>query len=158
ILRPINETNEQEEFMPRGRTLSVQHTLYMTPEMWAYLEQLARQRGRDCQENDIIREAIRAYLDDQADVVGSRRYFQRSFQKRLDQVDTSDHADAARLLFYLHILIHLVAFSVASLITLLSRKEITAQQLVERAVIQARKDESIFSQQVQAVREMTFPD
>src|SRR5215813_14043086 len=111
ILRPMCSMSDQEKFMSRGKTLSVQHTLYMTPEMWAYLEQLARQRGRDCQENDIIREAIRAYLDDQADVVGSRRYFQRSFQERLDQLDASLHADTARLLFYLHILIHLVAFS-----------------------------------------------
>lgn len=144
--------------MSRGRTLTVQHTLYMTPEMWAYLEQLARQRGRDCQENDLIREAIRAYLDQQADVVGSRRYFQRSLQERLDQLEKSHQSDSARLQFYLHILIHLIAVGLASVITVLSRKEISAQQLLERAVIQARKDEAIFSQQVQSVREMALPE
>lgn len=143
--------------MPRGKTLTVQHTLYLTPEMWAYLEQLARQRGRDCQENDLIREAIRAYLDQQANVVGSRRYFQRSFQERLDQLETTLRADSTRLQFYLHILIHLIAFGLSSIMIAISHKEISAQQLIERAVIQARKDEAIFAQQVQSVREMALP-
>jgi len=148
--------------MPRGKALTVQRTIYLTPEMWLYLEQLAQQRGRTCEENDLIREAIRSYLDHHADVVGSRRYFQKSFQERLSLLEQALLVDSAQqaqvILFYLHILIHLVAFGIAQLVSLISRKEITAQQLIERAVIRARKDEAVFSQQVQSVREMAVPE
>jgi uncharacterized protein YigE (DUF2233 family) len=36
-------------------------------------------------EAHLIRDAIRQYLDAQADGVGSRRHFQRSFQARIDR-------------------------------------------------------------------------
>lgn len=70
-------------------TKSVRRSISMTPEMRDLLGQIAAKQGRDISENDIIRDAIRHYLDQQADVVGSRRHFQRSLQARLDRLEST---------------------------------------------------------------------
>lgn len=70
-------------------TLTVRRSISMTPEMRDLLAQIAAKRGREVSENDIIRDAIRQYLDQQADVVGSRRHFQRSLQVRLDRLENT---------------------------------------------------------------------
>ncbi len=51
--------------MSRERTLTVQRTVYMTPEMWNYLTQPVHKRGHDCNENVLIREAVRYFIDNQ---------------------------------------------------------------------------------------------
>jgi len=148
--------------MARERTLTVQRTVYMTPEMWDYLGQLANKRGRDCNENVLIREAVRNFIDGQSDVLSSRRHFQKSFQERIDQLEervTATHTrDSQTVVFYLHILIQLAAFSMAHLVSAVTRKEITAQQLLQRAVIDARREEALFGAQVQSVRDMSAPE
>ena len=147
--------------MTRERTLTVQHTVYMTPEMWNYLTQLALKRGHDCNENTLIREAVRLFIDSQAEVIGSRRHFQKSFQERIDQLEQRLSGDAARnaqtALFYAQIAIQLVAISMAHLLSAVTRKEVTAQQLVQRAVVEARRGETTFGAQVQSVRDMPMP-
>ncbi len=70
-------------------TKSVRRSISMTPEMRDLLAQIAAKRGREVRENDIIRDAIRQYLDQQADVVGSRRHFQPSLQARLDRLENT---------------------------------------------------------------------
>jgi len=70
-------------------TKSVRRSISMTPEMRDLLAQIAAKHGRDVKENDLIRDAIRHYLDNQADVVGSRRHFQRSLQARLDSLEST---------------------------------------------------------------------
>jgi len=148
--------------MPRERVLTVQRTVYMTPEMLNYLTQIAAKRGRDCNENVLIREAVRNFIDSQADVLSSRRHFQKSFQERIDQLEerlSNTHTrDSQTLLFYLHILVQLVAFSLAHILSAVTRKEITAQQLLQRAVIDARREEALLAAQVQSVRDMSVPE
>jgi len=70
-------------------TKTVRRSISMTPEMRDLLAQIAAKHGRDVKENDLIRDAIRQYLDNQADVVGSRRHFQRSLQARLDRLEST---------------------------------------------------------------------
>ena len=148
--------------MAREKVLTVQRTVYLSPEMWDYLTQLATKRGRDCNENTLIREALRSFIDGQSEIIGSRRHFQKSLQERLDQFEErftrNTERSSAMVQFYLHILIHLLAFSMAQIITTIAHKEITAQQLIQRAVIEARREEAVFSAQVQSVREMAVPD
>ena len=148
--------------MSRERTLTVQRTVYMTPEMWNYLTQLAHKRGCDCNENVLIREAVRYFIDNQADVLSSRRYFQKSFQERIDQLEervtTTQKRDSQTIVFYLHVLIQLAAFSMAHLVSAVTRKEITSQQLLQRALIDARREEALFNAQVQSVREMSVTE
>jgi len=148
--------------MPRERVLTVQRTVYMTPEMLNYLTQIAAKRGRDCNENVLIREAVRNFIDSQADVLSSRRHFQKSFQERIDQLEerlSNAHTrDSQTVLFYLHILVQLVAFSLAHILSAVTRKEITAQQLLQRAVIDARREEALLAAQVQSVRDMSVSE
>ena len=148
--------------MAREKVLTVQHTVYLSPEMWDYLTQLAAKRGRDCNENTLIREAVRGFIDGQSEVIGSRRHFQKSLQERVDQFEErltrSMDRSSATTQFYLHVLIHLLAFSMAHVMTAITRKELTAQQLIQRAVIEARREEAVFSAQVQSVREMSAPE
>ena len=148
--------------MARERVLTVQRTIYMTPEMWEYLAQIARKRGRDCNESVLIREAVRNFIDSQADVLSSRRHFQKSFQERIDhleeQLGKAQARDSKTILFYLHILVQLIAFSLAPVLSALTHKEISAQQLIQRAVIEARREQGMLSAQVESVREMSVPD
>lgn len=70
-------------------TKTVRRSISMTPEMRDLLAQIAAKCGREVSESDIIRDAIRHYLDQQADVAGSRRHFQRSLQARLDRLEST---------------------------------------------------------------------
>jgi len=70
-------------------TKTVRRSISMTPEMRDLLAQIAAKHGRDVTENDLIRDAIRHYVDQQSDVVGSRRHFQRSLQARLDRLEST---------------------------------------------------------------------
>jgi len=56
----------------------------MTPAMRARLQQLLDNETRDVTEADLIRQAIREYLDRQEDITGSRAHFRKSFQARID--------------------------------------------------------------------------
>ena len=63
-------------------------SIRMTPEMRDRLAQLVSKHPRDVSEADLIREAIRAHLDEQTDLIGISRHFQKSFQDRIDRTST----------------------------------------------------------------------
>ena len=69
-------------------TKSIRRSVSMTPEMRDRLAQLVSKHLRDVTEADLIREAIRAYLDEQTDLIGISRHFQKSFQDRIDRTST----------------------------------------------------------------------
>ena len=61
----------------------------ITPEMARYLEDLARSRsraGKPTSKADLLREAVRLYLDQQADLTGSRKQIARSLEGKLDEL------------------------------------------------------------------------
>ena len=55
----------------------------VTPALKEKVEQLAKKRGKNTSASDVIRDAIRAYIDQQEDVIGSRANFQKSFRERI---------------------------------------------------------------------------
>lgn len=63
------------------RRLSVQITHAMDDR----LEQVAR--SRDEAKAEVVRAALRAFLDEQEDVIGSRKHFTKAFGRRIDQVE-----------------------------------------------------------------------
>ena len=87
---------------------SVRRSLSMTPAMRDRLAQLVGKQPRDVTEADLIREAIRQYLDEQEDLIGSRKHFQKSLRERVDQLESA-------LAFQLNVLIHLLATDEAHL-------------------------------------------
>jgi len=118
-------------------TKTVRRSISMTPEMRDLLAQIVAKRGREVSENDLIREAIRQYLDEQADVVGSRRHFQKSLQARLDRLENT-------LTFQINVLTYLLA-------TVLGDESGAA---IEDAIVTAKRDGEALLKQIAAVRDL----
>ena len=111
---------------------TVRRSLAMTPEMAQRLHQIASTKPRNITEADLIREAIRRYLDEQEDLTGSRKHFQRSFRERIDQLE-------AAVTFQLNVLIYLLT---------------TDETQLRDAIIAAKQDGETLLAQMKAVREL----
>lgn len=111
---------------------SVRRSLSMTPAMRDRLAQLVSKQPRDVTEADLIREAIRLYLDEQEDLIGSRKHFQKSLRERVDQLESV-------LAFQLNVLIYLLA---------------TDETHLRDAIIAAKQDGETLLAQMKAVREL----
>jgi len=116
---------------------SVQRSITMTQEMRDRLALLVSKQPRDTTEADLIREAIRLYLDNQEDIIGSRKHFQKSLQDRLDKLESA-------FAFHLNVLIYLLA---------MLEPEGSRERIAD-AIIAARRDGETLVAQMQAVREM----
>jgi predicted DNA-binding protein len=60
-------------------------TVHITGAMDVRLEQIASQR--DEPKAEVVRAALRAYLDEQEDLIGSRKHFTKMFQRRVDYIE-----------------------------------------------------------------------
>ena len=109
---------------------SVRRSLSMTPEMAKRLKQIASSKPRTVTEADLIREALRLYLDQQEDLIGSRRHFQISFRNRIDRLEEA------------------LAFQMNVLLFLLTNDE----EQVREAIVSARKFGDALLAQMEAVR------
>ena len=116
---------------------TVRRSITMTQEMRDRLALLVSKQPRDTTEADLIREAIRLYLDNQEDIIGSRKHFQKSLQERLDTLEVT-------LAFHLNVLIYLVA----------AIEPDFGHELIANAIIAARNDGNTLLAQMKAVREM----
>lgn len=116
---------------------SVQRSITMTQEMRDRLALLVSKQPRDTTEADLIREAIRLYLDNKEDIIGSRKHFQKSLQDRLDKLE-------AAFAFHLNVLIYLLA----------ALEPESSSERIADAIIAARRDGETLLAQMQAVREM----
>ncbi len=116
---------------------TVRRSLTMTPEMRDRLALLVSKYPRDTTESDLIREAIRLYLDNQEDLIGSRKHFQKSLQDRLDKVESN-------MSFHMNILIYLITsiFYEAD------------PQLVAKAILASKRDGATLLAQIKAVRDL----
>lgn len=115
----------------------IKRSVWISQEMHELLRQHISKRGRKVNESEVIREAIRHYLDDQNDVVGSQRHFQRSMQARLDQMEFA-------LAFHLNVVVYLLA----------SWSPEDRQRFLEDAIIAAKREGKTLLDQIAAVRDM----
>ena len=60
-------------------------SLHITPAMSSRLDQIALLR--DEAKAEIVRAALRAYLDEQEDLLSSRKHFTKMFQRRVDYME-----------------------------------------------------------------------
>ncbi len=111
---------------------SVRRSVAMTQEMHNRLAQLVSKQSQDVTEADLIREAIRRYLDEQEDLIGSRRHFQKSLRQRVDQLENA-------VGFQLNVLIYLLAED---------------DQQIETAILNALRGGDILLAKMKAVREL----
>jgi len=73
--------------MPATKT--ARRSVAMTPQMRQRLQQLLEKETRDVTEADLIRQAIREFLDRQEDITGSRAHFRKAFRTRIDDLEFS---------------------------------------------------------------------
>jgi len=118
-------------------TKTVRRSINITPEMRDLLAQIVAKRGREFTENDLIRDAIRQYLDEQADIVGSRRHFQKSLQTRIDRLEST-------LTFQMNVLTFLLT-------TVLGDESGAA---IEDAIITAKRDGEALLKQIATVYDL----
>jgi Arc/MetJ-type ribon-helix-helix transcriptional regulator len=119
---------------------TVRRSIAMTPEMHDRLALLLSKHPRTTTEADLIREAVRRFLDEQEDLIGSRRHFQKSMQERLDLLESA-------LTFHLNVLIFLVA----------ALDPDRSAERITNAIVAARSDGSTLSRKIKAVHVMRIP-
>jgi predicted DNA-binding protein len=127
-------------------TKTIRRSIAMTPAMRARLHQLLEKETRDVTEADLIRQAIREYLDQQEDITGSRAHFRKSFQARINDLDSA-------LTFRLDMLLALVAHGLAVMLPVFTEQPITAADLLQAAIIAAAQDAESIRQQIATVRD-----
>ena len=116
---------------------TIRRSITMTQEMQDRLVLLVSKQPRDTTEADLIREAIRLYMDNQEDIIGSRKHFQKSLQERLDRMESA-------LSFHLNVLIYLLA----------ALEPENSPEWIADAIIAAKRDGNTLLEQIKAVREM----
>jgi predicted DNA-binding protein len=116
---------------------TARRSIAMTPEMRELLAQVVSRQPRDVTEADIIREAIRLYVDEQQDIIGSRKHFQKSLQDRVERLE-------ATLAFHLNVILYLVAWLDPD----------HADERIAEAILAARRDGTALVEQMRAVREL----
>ena len=114
---------------------TVKRSISMTPEMHDLLVQIVAKRDRDVTEASLIREAIRQFLDEQSDLVGSRRHFQKSLQQRIDRLEST-------LTFQMNVLVYLLAAILAD------------ESAIDEAIIAAKRDGAALMAQIDAIRDL----
>jgi hypothetical protein len=114
---------------------TVKRSISMTPEMHDLLAQIVAKRDRNVTEASLIREAIRQFLDEQSDLVGSRRHFQKSLQLRIDRLEST-------LTFQMNVLVYLLAAILAD------------ESAIDEAIIAAKRDGAALLAQIDAIRDL----
>ena len=127
-------------------TKTVRRSVAMTPQLRARLQQLIDKQDRTVTEAEIIRQAIREYLDRQEDITGSKAHFRKTFQERIDLLQDD-------LEFHLHGIIALLAHGLAVMLPVFTGQPITAGELVQAAIIAAQQNAVAIQAQMDAVRD-----
>jgi Arc/MetJ-type ribon-helix-helix transcriptional regulator len=128
-------------------TYTTRRSVAMTPQLRARLQQLLDRQSKDVTEADLIRQALREFLDRQEDISGSRAHFRKTFQTRIDTLDDS-------LTFRLDVLLALVAHGLAVMLPVFTEQPITAAELIQAAIVAAVRDTNMLQRQIDAIREL----
>ena len=114
-----------------GRTpASYDHRLSVniTRQMYDRLAQIASTRDEPFSE--IAREAFRLYLDQQEDLIASRKHFTKSFQRRLDHTD-----------WQLSVQLQMLSYLTALFMTMVNQEEIRAEDVLHVILDQAQEND-----------------
>jgi Arc/MetJ-type ribon-helix-helix transcriptional regulator len=127
-------------------TKTVRRSVAMTPQLRARLQQLIDKQDKDITEAEIIRQAIREYLDRQEDITGSKTHFRKAFQGRIDELQDD-------LEFHLHVIIALIAHGLAVMLPVFTEQPITTLDLIQAAIVSAQQNADSVRSQIDTVRE-----
>jgi hypothetical protein len=100
----------------------------ITRQMYDRLTQIASTRDEAIAE--IAREAFRVFLDDQEDLMTSRKHFTKSFQRRLDHTD-----------WQLSVQLQMLSYLTALLMTMANQEDIRAEHVLRMFLEQAQEND-----------------
>jgi Arc/MetJ-type ribon-helix-helix transcriptional regulator len=127
-------------------TKTVRRSVAMTPHLRARLQQLIDQQDREITEAEIIRQAIREYLDRQEDITGSKAHFRKTFQARIDELQDD-------LEFHLQVIIALLAHGLAVMLPVFTEQPVTPLELIQAAIVSAQQNADSLRSQIDMVRQ-----
>jgi len=136
---------EPKGFLMRA-TKTVRRSVAMTPQLRARLQQLIDQQDKEITEAELIRQAIREYLDRQEDITGSKAHFRKTFQARIDELQDD-------LEFHLQVIIALLAHGLAVMLPVFTEQPITPLELIQAAIVSAQQNADSIRSQIDMVRQ-----
>src|SRR5260370_30575232 len=86
-------TNKPEPITKTGYQLS----FYVTEELHNKLELLRQKRGKRATISDVSRDALRNYVDQQENIIGSRAHFNKTVREYLNEMETRLHQEMEQL-------------------------------------------------------------
>jgi len=93
--------------MTRKDRLKIRFTVGLTPDQLSRLDELNRARNRKgdvTSRADLVREAVGLYLQQQPDLVGSRKAIAKDLEGKVDALDTKIETLALRLEHFIEML------------------------------------------------------
>ena len=136
---------EPKGFLMRA-TKTVRRSVAMTPQLRARLQQLIDQQDKEITEAELIRQAIREYLDRQEDITGSKAHFRKTFQVRIDELQDD-------LEFHLQVIIALLAHGLAVMLPVFTEQPVTPLELIQAAIVSAQQNADSIRSQIDMVRQ-----
>jgi Arc/MetJ-type ribon-helix-helix transcriptional regulator len=127
-------------------TKTVRRSVAMTPQLRARLQQLIDQQDKEITEAELIRQAIREYLDRQEGITGSKTHFRKVFRDRIDELQDD-------LEFRLYVIIALLAHGLAVMLPVFTEQPITTLELIEAAIVSAQQNADSIRSQIDTVHE-----
>ncbi|GIK64313.1 MAG: hypothetical protein BroJett018_21070 [Chloroflexota bacterium] len=133
--------NSDEDFRYGHRS-----SISMTQAMWEKLCQVVtNRRDPKFKTSDAVREAIRLYLDNEEDLIGSRKHFSKSLQRSLSLHEQT-------ILFTLHALLLLVARLFVYIIKSRDGRDVDPMWLIESSIVDSKKLSKRLIEAANAVR------
>ncbi len=126
--------------------LTHRSSISMTQAMWEKLCQVViNRRDPKFKTSDAVREAIRLYLDNEEDLIGSRKHFSKSLQRSLSLHEQT-------MLFTLHALLLLVARLFVYIIKSRDGRDLDPLLLIESSIVDSKKLSKRLLEAANAVR------
>ncbi|KAB2893815.1 MAG: hypothetical protein F9K28_07650 [Bacteroidetes bacterium] len=121
-------------------------SISMTQATWEKLCQVVtNRRDPKFKTSDAVREAIRLYLDNEEDLIGSRKHFSKSLQRSLSLHEQT-------MLFTLHALLLLVARLFVYIIKSRDGRDLDPLLLIESSIVDSKKLSKRLLEAANAVR------
>lgn len=125
--------------------------IYVSAEVQRKLEQLRDQRGPRATVPDLVREAIRQYIDNEEDIIGSRRHFQRSLR------DTVEAAERD-LLWNDLVTLAFVWQMLNPILTATTRQQVSFKEAWDRALTFAQRSGTPYLNTLEDALDQTFSE
>jgi len=108
-------------------------TVYVTTELLHKLTQLRDQRGAKESIPDVVRDAIRVYVDEQEQIIGSRRHFQKALREDIQTLAQQIEALHAETFQHQVFSVIMTANGLAALLSQQTGKAVTCETVLRAA-------------------------